>query len=244
MAKTVLSGVVLALALALAGPAAAQDEAAVSVGIDLVSDYVWRGQVMNDDGALQPWVGVLFDGFAFNVWGSMDLDDTPNDAQWEFTEVQVNASYTIPIGTYALDVGAIYYNYPNTAIESTFEVYGTFTFTDVVFSPYVSLYYDVDEIDGFYLRVGGSYGQELETFEWELGLSLGAGSEDYNEGYFFTDDFALNDLTVGVTVTFPFSEQFSVRAFVTGSWLLDDEIKDAVEDDSKLALGAGVRYTF
>ena len=118
MAKTVLTAAVLALACVLAGPARAQDEVAVSVGADIVSDYVWRGQVMNDDGALQPWADVGYGGFTLNVFGSIDLDDTPNDAQWEFSEVQVNASYTIPINTYALDVGAIYYNYPKHSITT------------------------------------------------------------------------------------------------------------------------------
>ena len=244
MAKTVLSGVVLALALALAGPAVAQDEVAVSVGADAVSDYVWRGQVRNDDGALQPWGCVEYSGFTLDVWGSMDLDDQPNDAQWEFTEVDLAASYAIPIAGYMLDVGAVYYNYPNSDAESTFEIFGTFTFSEVMFSPFVSLYYDLDEIEGFYLQVGGSYGQELETLDWNFGLSLAAGSSDYNEGYYGVDDFALNDLTAKVTVTFPFSEAFSASAFVSGSWLLDDDVKDAVEDDSTFAFGAGVKYTF
>ena len=139
MGKTVLSGVALALVLALAGPAVAQDEAAVSVGVDVVSDYVWRGQVRNDDGALQPWGCVEYSGFTFGLWGSMDLDDQPNDAQWEFTEVDVKASYAIPIGTYALDVGAVYYNYPNSDAESTYEIFGTFTFSDAVSYTHLTL---------------------------------------------------------------------------------------------------------
>jgi uncharacterized protein (TIGR02001 family) len=244
MAKTVLTGVVVALALALAIPAAAQDDLKVSIGGKVVSDYVWRGQVINDDGALQPWAKVGISGFGLKVWGSMDLDDDPNDAQWEFTEVRVKGSYTIPISAYSLDVGGIYYNYPNTDIESTFEAFGKFTFSEVIFSPYVALYYDLDQIEGFYLRVGGSYGQELETFNWKVDVWIAAGSSDYNEGYFWVDDFALNDLTARFKVTFPFTEQFSVSAFVSGSWLMDSDIQDAVVDDSKLAFGAGVKYSF
>jgi hypothetical protein len=244
MAKAVLSGAVVVLALALAGPVLAQDEMEFAVGAKVVSDYVWRGQVMNDDGAVQPWAKVGVSGFGLKVWGSMDLDDTPNDAQWEFSEIQVKGWYTMPISSYELKLGAIYYNYPNTEIESTFEVFGKFKFTEVMFSPYVALYYDLDEVEGFYLRVGGSYGQELETFNWKVDLWLGAGSSDYNEAYFFVDDFALNDLTGKFTITYPFSEQFSVSAFVSGSWIVDDELQDAVIDDSKLAFGAGIKYSF
>jgi hypothetical protein len=235
---------VLAAGLMITAPAVAQDNVAVSIGADLVTDYVWRGQVRNEDGAFQPWVNVGVSGFALTLWGSVDLDDQPNDAQWEFTELDLTGSYTIPVASYELEVGAVYYDYSNTDRESTFEVFGAFTFTGVIFEPYVSLSYDLDEIEGFYARLGGSYGQELETFTWAADLSLGVGSSDYNEGYFGVDDMALNDLLAKVTVTVPFSEAFSAHGYVFGSWLLGDDIKDAVGDDSAIGVGAGVTYKF
>ncbi|MBN1918140.1 MAG: MipA/OmpV family protein [Verrucomicrobia bacterium] len=244
MTKALLSGLVAALVLVFVGTAAAQEDLKISIGADLVSDYIWRGIPWNEDGAIQPWVNLDYAGFTAQLWASMDLDDTPNDAQWEFSEFRLLGSYGIPVAGYMLDVGAIYYDYPNTDLTNTFEVFGTFTFTGVTLTPYVSLYYDVDEVEGFYLRVGGSYGQELESFEWLVGVSLGAGSEDYNEGYYGVSEFALNDLTATLTATMPFSEQFSAKAFVTASWLVGDDIKDAVEDDSSIGFGAGVSYTF
>jgi len=250
MAKALLSGLAAALVLAFVGAAVAQEAPAaegdlrLSVGGDVVSDYIYRGQERNEDGAIQPWFGLNYDAFKVKIWTSMDIDEEPNDAQWEFTELRLTGSYGIPIGGYSLDVGAIYYDYPNTETESTFEVFGTFTFDGVLLTPYVSLYYDLDEIDGFYLKAGGSYGQKLETFEWLVGASLGVGSEDYNEGYFGVDEFALNDLTVDFTVTVPFSDQFSAKAFVIAAWLIGDEVKDAAEDDSSIGFGAGVTYTF
>jgi uncharacterized protein (TIGR02001 family) len=243
MMKTMLAALVLVCAVALTAPAPAQD-VAVSIGADLVTDYVWRGQVRNEDGALQPWVNVGVEGFTLTVWGSIDVDDQPNDAQWEFTELDVTGSYTIPVGSYALELGGIYYDYPNTDTESTIEVFGTFTFSGVILDPYVSLYYDIDEIEGFYARVGGSYGQKLETFDWAADLSLGVGSSGYNDGYYGVDDLAVNDLLAKFTVTVPFSENFSAHGYVFGSWLLNNDIKDAVADDSAIGVGAGVTYTF
>ncbi len=250
MANRVLSRLALTLGCAicavcaLVGPAVAQDEFGVTIGADLVSDYIWRGQVRNDDGAIQPWACLKVDSFTAKVWGSLDLDDQPNDAQWEFTEVRFLGSYAIPIGSYTLDVGAIYYNYPNTESGNTFEVFGTFTFTGVIFDPYVSLYYDLDEVEGFYARVGGGYGQELETFNWALDVSLGLGSSDYNDAYFGLNELGLNDLRITFTVTVPFSEQFSASAFVLASWLIDDDFRESVEDDSEIGFGGGISYSF
>jgi uncharacterized protein (TIGR02001 family) len=244
MARALLTGLAAALVLVFVGTAVAQDDVKVSIGADVVSDYIWRGQARNEDGALQPWAQLDVDGFLVKLWGSLDIDKEPNDAQWEFTEFDLTGAYKIPIGDYSLDVGAIYYDYPNTDVANTFEVFGTFTFDGVVLTPYVSLYYDLDEIEGFYLRAGGSYGQKLETFEWLFGLSLGVGSKDYNDGYFGVDKLAVDDLTANVTVTVPFSDQFSVKVFATAAWLIGGDIKDAVEDDSSFGLGAGVAYTF
>jgi hypothetical protein len=250
MAKTVLSGVVLALVLALAGPATAQDNMTGSVGLDVVSDYIWRGQALNEHGALQPWGQVGYGDFGLKVWGSMDLDDQPNDAQWKFTELELIGSYDIPIGeSYGVKVGGIYYSFPNTDTKSTIELFGTFTYKGLKLgggdlAPFVSLYYDVDEIKGFYLQGGATYGQKLQTFNWEVALALGAASADYNDGYFGVDDFALNDLTATFRVEFPFTTNFSVTAFVSGSWMMDSDIKNAVKDDSNYAFGGGVSYTF
>lgn len=250
MAKTVLSGVVLVLALALAGPATGQNTVAGSVGLDVVSDYIWRGQVLNEDGALQPWGQVGYGGFGLKMFSSMDLDDQPNDAQWKFTRWELTGSYDIPIGeTYGVQVGGIYYNFPNTDTDRTFELFGTFTYKGLSLgggdlAPFVSLYYDIDQIKGFYLQGGASYGQKLQTLNWQVALALGAGSSGYNDGYFGVDEFALNDLTATFRVEFPLTTNFSVTGFVSGSWMLDDAIKDAVEDDSGFAFGGGVRYTF
>lgn len=244
MTRMMLAGLVVVCAAVFAAPATAQDEVAVSLGADLVTDYVWRGMVRNEDGALQPWINVGVSGFVLSVWGSIDVDDQPNDAQWEFTELDVTGSYTIPVGSFELDLGVIYYDYPNTGAESTLEAFGTFTFTGVIFDPYVSLYYDIDEIEGLYARFGGSYGEQLETFDWTIDLSLGVGGSDYNAGYYGVDDMAVNDLLVKFTVVVPFSENFSAHGTVFGSWLLGSDVKDAVADDSAIGVGAGVTYTF
>ena len=244
MVKTVLRGMVLVLALALAGPTVAQDEVAVSAGLDVVSDYIWRGQLLNDDGAAQPWVNVGYGAFTFNLWGSVDIDDTPNDAQWEFTEVDLTASYSVPVGEfYGLDLGVIYYDFPNTGGGNTLELFATFTFLDVAFTPFVSLYYDIDAIEGFYLQAGGSYGQDMETWSWNLVLSVAAGSEDYNTGYFGVADFGLNDVTAKFTATYPVMENLDLTASVTGSLMLSD-VGDAVAEDSNFGLGVGASYSF
>ena len=93
-------------------------------------------------------------------------------------------------------------------------------------------------------QVGGVYGQDMETWSWEFALSVAAGSEDYNAGYFGVSDFALNDLTGTLSATYPATENLDITAFVTGSLMLDSDIGDMMEDDANFGLGVGASYGF
>ena len=48
----------------------------MSVSVDGVSRYVWRGLVLNDDPALQPSFTAAWSGFSVGLWGSLDLTDS------------------------------------------------------------------------------------------------------------------------------------------------------------------------
>jgi hypothetical protein len=76
------------------------------------------------------------------------------------------------------------------------------------------------------------------------GVRPSARRAGYNDGCFGVDEFALNDLTAAFRVEFSFSANLSVKAFVSDSWMMDNDIRDAVEDDSSYAFGAGVSYSF
>ena len=58
-------------AAAVAFPVAAegQDKVEASVGADLVSSYIWRGQELGDV-SIQPSVSLSWKGLSLTVWGS------------------------------------------------------------------------------------------------------------------------------------------------------------------------------
>ena len=57
------------------GTAMAIDNENVSLDIstDLASKYIWRGQNVNDEFVLQPYLGFSAYGFSGSVWANMDL---------------------------------------------------------------------------------------------------------------------------------------------------------------------------
>ncbi len=50
----------------------AQDEVETTIGADVVSSYIWRGQDLGS-AALQPTLGVGYKGLSLTAWGSYGL---------------------------------------------------------------------------------------------------------------------------------------------------------------------------
>lgn len=70
---------VIIVALLLTGivPSAmkAQDKVEASVGADLVSGYIWRGQDLGGV-SIQPSLGISYKGFSLGVWGSAGFESS------------------------------------------------------------------------------------------------------------------------------------------------------------------------
>lgn len=88
--------------------ASAQDNGAssidLSVGADVVSNYVWRG-LHCASASVQPSLGVSFKGLSLSAWGSTDFDTQLN-------EFDLLLSYSIG----GLSVGATDYFFPRYAV--------------------------------------------------------------------------------------------------------------------------------
>ena len=50
----------------------AQDKVEASVGADLVSGYIWRGQDLGG-ASIQPAAGISYKGFSLSAWGSVGI---------------------------------------------------------------------------------------------------------------------------------------------------------------------------
>ena len=53
----------------------AQDKVEASVGADLVSGYIWRGQDLGGV-SVQPSLGISYKGFSLGAWGSVGFEST------------------------------------------------------------------------------------------------------------------------------------------------------------------------
>lgn len=189
--------VVVAALIAFAGTRVSAAEVAGEVGFDYMGNYIWRGQRLVDKPVVQPWVNLGFGNFTFGTWANMNTKGKSG----EFNEIDLSVDYTNSLtDTISYSVGIIRYEFPNTTAEGTAEIYAGLSF-DTFLSPSVTLYYDIDEVDGCYLSFGAGHQIELsESVCLDMSASLGWGSSDYNEAYWGEDSSKMQDLTLSLAM--------------------------------------------
>ncbi len=248
--------------LTYADPAAALGPVDASARVGMFSKYVWRGMVVTDDPVLQPEASLGIMGFGADVWGNMDLtdfhrtEDDPDGLQGQLNEIDYTLRYDVSLPLLQLGAGLVHYTFPNTDADATTEIYASVA-ANVLFSPSVAIYYDIDEIDGGYLQLGASHALPVSPVtDLQLSTSLGYGSADYVQGYFVTGlpEGTLTDLDAGptdlqLTAELPYHPlpMVTLTPSVTYSTLLGDA-DDAAEaggtdtDAFFLGLTAGLSF--
>lgn len=239
--------------------AAEESVSVVSANADLplYSAYVWRGQVLNDEPVFQPAMNLSKGGFGFNAWGNYNLTDA-DTGESDFSEIDLTLSYGGKAGGVGYGFGLIEYLFPHqtqmvgdrtVASPGTREVYASLSLPDLIVIPTMSVYRDIDEVEGTYASAGLAFSQVLMqklTMGWTA--SLGVADKAYNEYYFGVADAALNDMTVGTTLSWKLSENVTVIPGFSYAWLPDADIRegagDLYKDDSRLTGYLNVNYVF
>ena len=182
--------------------AIAGEDVSVSVSVDYVSEYVFRG-VSFARGAVQPGIEISKGGFTAGVWTSAAIGEASAAAG---DEIDVYAGYSWDLNdVVSADVGATIYHFPDVegslfdfGDASTIEVYAGASF-DTALAPSLYGYYDID-LEAFTIEGGVSHSLPLtEKTSLDLGATAGLvtadGGGDYqygaasaSVGYGFSDD--------------------------------------------------------
>jgi uncharacterized protein (TIGR02001 family) len=260
----VLGVVTAAAVMATPGLVQAADEGALAASLDLpvLSAYVWRGQVLNDEAVLQPGMTVSKKGFVFSYWGNFNLTDAVTGDAHEFSEHDIGVAYNglkCPVTGAALTLGVVNYDFPNQAIadqqgagalvRDTHEAYVAVGFPEVLLAPTVQVNYDFKEADGFYFNAAISHSFELaKAVSLDVGANVGYASSDYNEFYFGVADDKFNDGNVSLSLPWTACANWTFTPAVAYTWLLDSDIEDAANalylDKDQVVGSLKATYTF
>jgi hypothetical protein len=232
-----------AFVLANAGGSGAEEATAVaSADVAVLSAYVWRGQVLNDEAVVQPALTVVKGGFSVNAWGNFNLTDAATGEDAEFSEVDLTVSYSRPVWKGAIGAGLLEYLFPNQTLAGaggqgvgypgTREVFLTASLGSLPAAPSLAVYYDFGEADSFYwlasLAHSASIGKSLVL---SASASIGYGAAGYNKFYFGVDDAAFNDdASVGVSLAWSAVPRLTVTPACQFVTIADPDIADAADD--------------
>lgn len=111
-------------------PAPAEDRPTASLGVDILSQYIWRGFALSRNSAvLQPSLTAAYKGFSVNIWGNFDTGESnpfltgDRGAKWNETDFTFGYSRELYAGTaiksVSANLGVIYY-----ALDSAFNPQG------------------------------------------------------------------------------------------------------------------------
>ena len=99
--KTIMTSL-LALLLTGAVTAGAQDRLETSLGTDIVSHYVWRGQDLGGV-SVQPTLGIGYKGFSLSSWGSVGLSNPLDTQEFDLTLAYSAGGFNIGVTDYWFD---------------------------------------------------------------------------------------------------------------------------------------------
>lgn len=248
-----------ALAALVMGGAATQATAATATAaLDVNSAYVWRGLTFNNGLVLQPSITAASDnGFSVNVWGNYDIDDYDgNIDEYHFSEVDLTASYAFKLGPVDTTVGVIAYTFPTTHPDNLEGAGTDFPSTTEIFlglgydlghgfSIAGNIYYDVDQVDDFYLTAGLKYTYEInEKTALSLGALISYAGEDFTNYYAGGTDSGFFNYILNSSLSYKVTDAFGVSANIALTDSMDD---DALPDEAvhtNVYGGIGLTYTF
>lgn len=206
--KTILSTLLFSLVFILCFQFSSAQAQEISPGVDLYSNYVWRG-VAYSGPSIQPYVEFSTGGFALGAWGSQGIDGVGGDSNG-FQEMDLYTSYTFDFG---LSLGVTDYYFP-----------GTLYFDDGSHSFEMNVGFSAGplSVSGNYIFAGG--GSVGDDTYFELGYGIGPADlfVGAGDGWHTTDTkFNVVNVGIGTSKEIKITETFSIP--VTGAVVLNPD---------------------
>jgi hypothetical protein len=177
------------------------------------------------------WGGTL----SLITWYSLQLTNRTGDAVvpdgngGQATEIDIAFHYTDRIGWADVSAGAVGYAFPNVG-PSTKEFYLGAAADALGLYHALTLYYDSDLLDDYYLSYQAAHGFELgETWSLTLSALLGYMSDGQARFYFGADEHGFSDLSLSADLSYHLDENTSAFLKVSGVTVPNDDLSGALD---------------
>ncbi len=210
-----------------------------SAGVDVLSNYVWRGQnIVNDSGVLQPTIDITTkSGLGFNYWANYNMNDGEN------TETDITLTYSRDYGKLSTTTGYIHYGLNTNNAPDTEEIFVALSY-DTFLSPSITIYQDIDLGDGQFviisighsINIGNFYGKDVAlnlgasaSYNFEDGAVMGMDARGKEFNGFYNGE-------VTASLTIPVTDSITIEPKIAYTGELSDDADAAI---SALNVGYG-----
>jgi hypothetical protein len=242
--------IALLILVAIAAIPLAASAAEGFVYADVLSAYVFNGQVGNDEAVFQPGLDVTGPlGLGYSLWANMSLTD--NDSVWdpntknEWNELDLGLNWTCPgEGPVSLTLGGTYYVYPQASssvdeagqasphpADGAYETYVKVKATDLLLTPAVKFCHDMANQDDWIalLSIGHSFSL-TDALSLDLGATLGyAGKYYVSSNYGSGAGSAFTHAQADAVLNFALSEKASIGLKGSYCSIIDQDLRDDIK---------------
>ena len=207
---------IISLLLPGAVTAMAQDTVETTLGTDIVSHYVWRGQ---DLGAvsLQPSLGVGYKGLSLSAWGSTGLSNPSDTEEFDLTLAYSAGGFNIGVTDYWFNAGLDplnrYFKYGADCTNHVFEANVGYDFGFASLQWYTNFAGN----DGVNKDGAFAYSSYLEAnFPFSLGgadWTATAGAVPFATDFYGVNGFALINLALTASKDIQVTDTFTIPVF-------------------------------
>lgn len=211
--KSVKLGVIAIALLSMGMPftAKAQDKVEASVGADLVSGYIWRGQDLGGV-SIQPSLSVGYQGFSLEAWGSAGIE-SKDAKELDLTLGYSTGGFSVSVTDYWFTGGAGYLHYGAHNTSHVFEAQLGYDFGPLSVNWYSNfagddgLDKDGDRAYSSYLSLTAPF--KLGGLDWTAEI----GATPWATDFYGANGFAVCDISLGVSKEIKITDSFSLPVF-------------------------------
>lgn len=219
--KRLFSLAAVAAVVSLPSAVLAQDKVEASVGADVVSSYIWRGQNLGS-AAVQPGVSVSWKGLSLGAWGSYGFADKDDTKEFDLTLSYTVGGFTVGVTDYYFDQDDDYYKargkaapryfmYEAHKTAHVFEAFVGYDFGSVAFNWYTNIG-GADGVDEDGDRAYSSYFElsapfKLGGLDWKASVGAVPWETDF---YSKVSGFAVTNITLGASKEIQITDKFSL----------------------------------
>lgn len=204
------------MGLVVSATVLAQEKLETTIGSDIVSQYIWRGQDLGHV-SLQPTLGVSYKGLSLSAWGSVGLTDSSDTKEFDLTLGYTAGGFSIGITDYWFSEGSDsknrYFRYNAHGTNHIFEATVGYDFS--AFS--LAWYTNIAGNDGMNKSGDRAYSSYVEA---NVPFCLGgtdwtatAGAVPYATTLYGTSGFAVTNLALKAMKDIKLTDSFSIPVF-------------------------------